>query len=151
MAEILRLPGQPTEEWVQVDVVLPPPSPRIPPGTYQAVSIKLTREEAFRRLNGRLEFDIFDGPAEHGAVLARLPFFFRWPAKKKTLAPNSKLARLLYVAGIRPDRHRRISLDVLRHKLWRVEVGDAEKDSMGLDLMASSTYSVVKCVVEKLT
>jgi hypothetical protein len=152
-ADVIRIqqpegaPGH--EPWVEIEVKLPPPRPRIAPGTYQARSTSLALLEGYNRRTAELTFEVYKGEAAKGIILAKVPLFLTLPGRSG-LSPNSKLARLLYTAGQRPTRTSRISLDVLRHKLWFVEVGDAQKDSAGRALGADSTYSVITAVNRRL-
>jgi len=150
-ATVVPLPtGPQPDEWADIEVRVPPPLPRIEPGRYQAFSARLVKFDAFGRTNLRLDFDVFQGPLEDGVVLGRVPMFLRLPGRKG-LSPTSKLARLLYVAGVQTNRWQKFSLAALRAKAWIVDVGDAEHDSSDGDLAPGVIYSVVKRVVEKLT
>ncbi len=142
--------GEPEPEWAFVEVHLPPPRPRIAPGRYQAISVGLEKFPAYGRSNLLLSFDVFAGDAGVSAIAARLPMFLRLPSKKRGLSPNSKLARLLYVAGLRPRRSERVDLGALRGKLWLVEVVDATHDTVEGALPVDARYSVVKAAVERL-
>jgi len=135
--------------WAHVEVRLPPPRPRVEPGIYQAISVSLTPFNAYDRRNLELGFDVFQGDATDGVLLARLPMFLRLPGKRG-LSPNSKLARLLYVLGVKPTRWTRVDLNVLRGKLWSIEVGDADRDTTNAGLPAGLAYSVVKRVISRL-
>lgn len=146
---VLPLPTPEPEEGGIFEIKLPPPLPRIPPGRYQARSVEFKRFVAFNRENLRLDFDVFDGDATRGIVLAQIPMFMRWPGKK-VLSPNTRLARLFYLAGIRPQRQSKLSLSPLQHKLWRVVVNDAGKDSEDQELPEPVRYSVITQVLERL-
>jgi hypothetical protein len=137
------------ESWADVQVRLPPPRPRIAPGSYQARSATLTAFDAFNRKNLELGFDVFQGEATDGVLLARIPLFIRMPGKRG-LSPNSRLARLLYLLGSQPTRWTKVNLDVLRNKLWFVEIADAEQDSNNDKLSPQLAYSVIKRVISRL-
>lgn len=139
----------PAGEWQALEVVVPRRLPRIPPGEYQGVSIGLKRYEFARRTVLRLDFDVYEGDAGLGPHLARLPYYMRWLGKKP--AATSKVGRLLHVARLESSRGRPVSLTVLAHKLWRIQVADAEHDSKGNPLSPETTYSIVKQVLERLT
>jgi len=142
-------PEQAPATWQSVEVVVPSRLPWIRPGDYEAVSVGLRRYQCYKRLVLRLDFDVFEGSAVDGGLLARLPYYMRWSGKKP--APTSKLGRLLQVAKLQPSRgDRPRSLSVLARKLWRVRVADAERDSEGLELVGDNVYSVVKQVLERL-
>lgn len=151
-AEIIPL-SQPAPvlagEWQTLEVVVPRRLPRISPGQYQGVTIGLKRYEFARRTVLRLDFDVFDGDVGLGRRLARLSYYMRWPGKKP--AATSKLGRLLHVARLEPSRGRPVSLTALAHKIFRIEVADAEHDSGGTPLTPATTYSVVKNVLERLS
>ncbi len=142
---------EPEGEWLHVVVKVPPPRPRIAPGAYQARSATLTKFNAFNRVILEFGFEVYRGEATDGIVLARIPHFVRLPGPKG-LAPSSKLARLLHVAyhGQTPPRWGKLSLSALQHKLWRVVVADAEKDTNGQELPERLRYSVIAQVLERL-
>lgn len=150
-ADVIPLRDEPDGEWIDVAYSIPPPLPRIPAGSYQARSVALRKREAFKRKVLVLEFDVYRGDSLQGDVLARLPMFLRLPGPRG-LSPNSKLARIFYVlyAGTPPSRWGRLPLSVLRGKLWRVQVADAEKDVNDDDLPEAAKYSVVVHVLERL-
>jgi hypothetical protein len=136
--------------WHPVEVVVPPGLPRILPGDYEAVSVGLKKYECFKRQVLRLDFDVFRGPVTNTELLARLPYYMRWTGKRP--APTSKLGRLLQVAKLEPTRRDRPrNLSELAHKLWRVRVADAKKDSEGHELAGDTRYSVITQVLERLT
>lgn len=137
------------DEWPDIEVRVPPRLLRIEPGEYQACSVQLRKFSAFRRENLRLDFEIYEGEVINGIALGRVPMFFRLPGKKG-LSPASKLARLLYMAGAKPTRWERINLNLLRAKLWQVQVGDAEHDAGESPLSIAATYSVIKRVLARL-
>lgn len=138
------------EEWAELEVKLPPPRPRVPPGLYQARTIGLKILDGFDRKTAELLFEVYKGEWTDAIVLATVPMFLRVPGKRG-LSPNSKLARLLYTLGVRPTRYQRVSLSTLKHKLFFVEVADAKKDSEGKPLTEGSTYSVIASVARSLT
>jgi hypothetical protein len=138
----------PAGEWQALEVVIPRRLPRIPPGEYQGVSIGLKRYEFSKRIVVRLDFDVYEGDAGLGQRLERLPYYMRWTKKP---AATSKLGRLLHVARLESSRGRPVSLAALAHKLWRIQVADAEHDSGGDPLTPTTTYSIVKRVLERLT
>lgn len=146
---VIPMPGPDSDPWADLEIKLPPPRPRIDPGIYQARSVRLQMLEGFNRRTVELTFEVYKGELSAGVALARVPMFLRWP-QKKGLSPNSKLARLFYTAGIRPSRGTHVSLDVLRYKLWLVEVGDAKKDANDSQLSTETAYSVIKNVVKRL-
>jgi hypothetical protein len=150
-AEIIPIGGEHQgEEWVELEIKLPPPRPRIPPGLYQARTIGLKILDGFGRKTAELLFEVYKGEWTDAVVLATVPMFLRVPGKKG-LSPNSKLARLLYTMGVRPTRYQRVSLDSLKHKLFFVEVADAKQDSEQKPLTAGSAYSVIANVSRSLT
>ena len=152
-AEIIPLNPDPDPvpaAWQSLEVVVPPGLPRISPGDYEAVSVGLKKYECFKRWVLRLDFDVFRGPVTDGDRLARLPFYARWTGKRP--APTSKLGRLLQVAKLEPTRRDRSrNLSDLAHKLWRVRVADAQKDSEGHELAGDTRYSVITQVLERLS
>ena len=150
-ADVIPIIGQDSEEWLDATISVPPPRPRITPGSYDARSVTLKKFQAFNRMNLELGFDVFKGPAEHGVVLARIPLYCRFPGAKG-LSPNSKLARLFHLLyhGNGPSRWGRLPLSHLRHKLWRVIVADALKDVNDEELPERLRYSIVQHVVERL-
>lgn len=153
-ADVIRMaqpdgePGQ--EPWAEIEVTLPPARPRILPGAYQARSTSLTLLDNYNRRTAELTFEVYKGEFASGVILAKVPLFLALPGSRAGLSPNSKLARLLYTAGQHPTRRSRISLDVLRYKLWFVEVADAKRDSGGRTLGPESTYSVIAAVNRRL-
>lgn len=142
------LPLRPAESQEDVEVLVPRRLPRIPPGDYEAVSVAVRRYQAFTRFVLRLDLDVFDGKATGGRILARLPYYMRWPGKRP--APTSKLGRLLHVTGLEGKRGQRVALSVLTRKLFRVRVADAAHDSEGNSLPTEHTYSVVSEILERL-
>ena len=128
-------------DWADVEVICAGQRPRIPPGRYQARSTTLKKFDAYSRSNLELAFDVYDGDATNGRVLARIPMFLR---DSKHLRPNTKLWRLLSLVGAEPRPRARITLHSLRHKLFVVEINDTKKHSAG------PAYSVVGSVLEKL-
>jgi hypothetical protein len=153
-ADVIPIGGEDVGgEWVQDLVVkVPAPRPRITPGSYEARSVSLTKFSAFNRMNLELGFDVFQGPAVNGVVLARIPLYTRLPGPKG-LSPNSKLARLFHLlhhGSATPTRWGRLPLAALRNKLWRVVVADAEKDVNDETLPEKLRYSVIQQVVERL-
>jgi hypothetical protein len=77
--------------------------------------------------------------------------FIRLPEGGDKLSPNSRLATMLYMLGqVRGDKIRAQNLEVLRHKLWRVEVTDTQQDHSGrLKNTEIEPYSVVRRVVAR--
>jgi hypothetical protein len=135
--------------WQPIEVVVPPRLPRITPGEYGAVTVGCRRYEAFRRQVLRLDFDVYSGPVTNGGVvIATVPLYLRWSGKKPT--PTSKLGRLLHIARLEPSRRPVSLLSALAHKLWRVNVSDAQHDSKGDPLSEATTYSVISQVLERL-
>lgn len=134
--------GAPGGAWGEVEVRLPPPRPRIAPGAYEARSATCHVFASFGRTNIEIGFDVYRGPWMDNDVLARIPYFVRY---SKRLTPQSRLAQLLYQAGVVPARHHNVSLRVLENKLWAVQVGDTEQTASG-----TLPYSVVKSVVRHL-
>ena len=51
---------------------------------------------------------------------------------------------------MKPPRWTRVDLNVLRGKLWSIEVGDADRDTTNAGLPAGLAYSVVKRVISRL-
>ncbi len=111
---------------------------------------------AYRRRCLALLFDIYAEPFEAGIVLARIPMYFRLPAHGRRLSMSSKLMRLFALLGPLPRRLDRLPMNTLRHRLWRVEVGDvgvsSEPDGQGRPrpLHTTQRYSVVRAVVERI-
>ena len=136
-------------QWADVQVRLPPARPRITPGLYQARSASLRIFDAFNRKNLELGFDVFEGEATDGVLLARIPLFIRMPGKRG-LSPNSRLARLLYLVGPQPTRWTKVNLDMLRNKLWFVEIADTEQDSKNDKLSPQLAYSVIRRMISRL-
>jgi hypothetical protein len=130
------------------------PVPRLQAGYYEARSTSLRRARTYQRPYIEAWFDIFDGPAVNGQILARLPCYFRLPDNGR-LAPSSKLFRWIQLLGS-PIRRDRIPLRSLLFKLWRVEVGDvttgadAGPDGQHRALHERQRYSVVRVVIERL-
>jgi hypothetical protein len=121
------------------------------PGAYWGRSVSLRKYEAFDRPVLELGFDIYEGEPAASVVLARLPMFIRLPRSGDRLSPNSRLAMMLYMLSqVRGDKIRAQSLDVLRSKLWRVEVDDTRQDHSGkLKDTNIEPYSVVRRVVAR--
>jgi hypothetical protein len=142
--------GPHDDHWDDVEVKLGPKRPRIAPGLYEAVSVSLRTFSAFNRENLELGFNVFDGAATDGVVLARIPKFFRKPARGKPLPPGSDLAAMFYLLGQSPRRATATNLRTLRGKLWRVEIADADFDSRQRKVATNESYSVVRRVVERL-
>jgi hypothetical protein len=145
--------GEATDDWRDDIVVkVAAPRPRLTPGSYEARSVSLTKFNAFNRLNIELGFDVYEGRAERGVVLARIPLYARLPGARG-LSANSKLARLFHLlhhGAATPPRWGRLPLSQLRHKLWRVIVADAMKDTNDEELPERLRYSVIQQVVERL-
>lgn len=140
------------EEWVELEIKLPPPRPWIPAGLYQARTLGLKILDGFDRKTAELLFEVYKGEWTDAVVLATVPMFLRIPGKKG-LSPNSKMARLLYTIGTRPTRYQRVSLTTLKHKVFFVEVADAKKDAEGKPLTPGpegTAYSVIANVVRRL-
>jgi hypothetical protein len=141
------------EEWADVAYKIPAPLPHIPPAAYQARSVALKRRDAFKRSTLVLEFDVYRGDYMHNVVLAPLPMYVRLPGAAG-VSPHSKLARLFHVfyfgGQTLPRWGSRLPLNVLKNKLWRVEVADADQDSEGRDLPEATKWSVVVQVLERL-
>ncbi len=135
-------PRQPDDE-----IILARPLPRIAPGIYQATTVRVTHGNAFDRRYVVAWFDVFDGLAEHGRVLARVPGYFRLP-KARRLAPSSKLAR--WIQLLPPTRRDRLPLRTLEHKLWLGEIADCVEDQAQRDLAPAQHYSVVRTITERL-
>lgn len=133
--------------WPDLRIELAPRLLRIEPGDYQARSVAVHPFRAFKRRNLRLDFEIYEGEAANGVVLGRVPMFC--PLPERRLSPSAKLARLFALLGVQL-RGDRLPLEKLRYRLWRVEVGDAVKDSTGAPLALPLRYSVIKTVVEHL-
>lgn len=129
---------------------------RILPARYEARSLTCSKRysEFYRREYLQIEFDVFQGPAASGDVIARLPCFFRLPHSGR-LGRKSKLYRVFQLLGV-PLRRDRLSPSALKHKLWLVEVGDvvvsSEKDLSGKQrpLHNLQRYSIVKTILERL-
>jgi hypothetical protein len=138
------------DRWDYFEVKLPPRRLRIAPGIYEAVSASLRVFSAFDRQNLEIGFDVFEGEAMDGVVLARIPKFLRKPPMRKPLPQNSDFARLFYLLGLNPRKVTGTNVRVLRGKLWRAQGGDAERDSRQRKLAENETYSVVKRIVERL-
>jgi hypothetical protein len=126
----------------------------VPEGLYEARSVTVRRRTAYKRSYIEARFQLFDGPAEHGTILATgVPGFF--PIRGAVLAPSSNLARwvqLLNPAG----RRDRLPLRILERKLWRVQVVDVltshERGRNGKPkpLPDALRYSKVAAVLERL-
>jgi hypothetical protein len=150
-AEIIGLstPVSSSTPWEEIRVILPPPRPRIEPGQYQARTVGLKRLETYGRQTAEILFEIYRDEWTAANVLAIVPCYVPLPGKRG-LSPNSKLCRMLNLAGIKPSRKTQTSLAVLKHKVFLVQIGDNEKDGDGLPVTADSAYSVVKRVLERL-
>src|SRR5262245_33478840 len=143
-----------SEEWPDISVRLGPVDPLIPPGdydayasSYESVSMRVGNQVVHRLV---LLFEIRGGP-HHGA---RLRFFLPLPPRNrsgflKSLAPSSKLYRSWVVAnnGRHPARRDRLSLDVFRHKLFRIRVRTTISDRTQQTLAACNQYSVVEALL----
>jgi len=154
--EHLRSVPTPRDEaWDSVEVALPAPSLRIEPGTYDAVCCGLRKmPPMYGRSVIQLSFDVFpQNGLGTSPGLGRVPMYVTLSTKRR-LSPKSKLARLLFLAGVQPGP--RVSLVCLRHKAWRIEVVDAQRDSGSgpgakqRELPTVVRYSVVSRVVERL-
>src|SRR5262249_157594 len=138
------------DPWEDFDVKLSPRRPRIRAGIYEAKSVTLVRFSAFGRENLELGFDVYQGEATNGLVIARIPKFFRKPGKGQPLPRNSDLAKLFYLLGLSPRKVTAARMNALRGKIWRVQVGDAEHDGRGRVLDEHERYSIIKRVLERL-
>lgn len=142
--------------WPDLRVVLEAPRPRIAPGLYEARSVDLKTFSVFRRRCLALYFDVYEGEAVGGRVIARVPMYFRLPRLDRPLRSSSKLARVFQLVNPSARRRDRLPLNVLRSKLWRVEVGDvaegSERDERGHGraLHQAQRYSIVRAVLERL-
>lgn len=148
---VVALHSTTCECWTTVSVRVAPPRPSITPGPYWGRSVAAKTYKAFDRTILELGFDIFDGNPGDGAVLARLPMFIRLPPAGAKLSPNSRLASMLYMLGqVRGERVTSQNLDILRFKLWRVEVGDTKQDHTGsIKDSEIQSYSVVRRVLAR--
>jgi hypothetical protein len=154
-ADIRPLRGAPCVESLPaadggevLEVRILPPWPRIPAAIYEARSVKLRTQFAFKRRYVEALFDIYDGEFIGGRVLARLPGFFPLPALRRPLARSSALAR--WITLLSPYRLDRIPLRTLEHKLWRVRVADVVTSHARNLLSAPLIYSKVAEVLEHL-
>jgi hypothetical protein len=146
-----------TAPWPDLKVPAAPTLARIPPGSYEAVTVGLDAFSVFQRRALALWCDIYSGSAlDGGTVLARIPAYFRLPQPGRPLSPSSKLCRLFDLVGPRPRRLDRLPMQKLRGKLFRVEVGDvvltSEKgpDGQQRPMAAENVYSVIRTFVERL-
>jgi hypothetical protein len=135
-----------TTTWPDLALAVAATPARIRAGVYDGHSVTLHTFRAFGRRSLRIDFNIFEGGYERGVVIAKIPAFFRVP--EGSLASSSKLARLLDLVEPRARRQHRIKIDVLRDKLFRVEVGDVLKGANAEALTRS--YSVVRQVLERI-
>lgn len=146
------------EAWPDLKISASASFARIPPGRYQARTVELSSFSVFHRRALTLWCEIYHGDAlSRGAVLARIPAYFRLPPVGRPLSPASKLARLFdLVLGPRPKRLDRLPMNKLRGKLFVVEVGDvvvtSEKgpDGRPRPLPNPNVYSVIKAFVERV-
>lgn len=154
-ADALDRLGADHESWPDLSVRAAPRPPRIKAGVYEARSVDLKSFTAYRRRCVSLHFDVYAPNFVDGTVLARLAMYCRLPASGHRLSPSSKLARLFDLVGYQ-GRRDRLPMNLLRNKLWRVEVGDvrcsADADDTGRPrpLADAQQYSVVRAVVERL-
>jgi len=131
--------------------------PLIPPGEYDAyakaadiVIMRFGRQSAERLV---IVFEIRGGPRDG----AHLRFIVPLPPRKrgvfgKSPAPSSKFFRAWVVAncGRRPDRSDRMSLEVFRHKLFRIRVRTVQNDRNQERLPECNQYSVVDALLERI-
>ena len=147
------VPFRPGHRWEDVRVRVGPPRPRIEPGTYEAVSVGLRRNDRFDRRGIELLFNIYEGQVGASRVLASdVAMFISLPAKKDgALSPNSRLAQMLGMLDqVRRDRYRTYDLSVLEGKVWRVLVDDTKQDHSGkLKDTELVPYSVVRRVLSR--
>jgi hypothetical protein len=141
--------GSQSEPWAEGEIRVPAPLPRFPAGVYQARSARLERFPAFERENLALWFELFQGEANRGIILGRVPMFLRLPGKRG-LSPRSRLAQLFYLIGVKPQRSSKLPLSVLRDKLWLIRIDDARRDTRGHEVPDSLRYSLVTQVLERL-
>ena len=130
------------DHWEHIEVFVQP-LVRIPAGRYPARSGQLTRLTAWGRPTFVVDFDIFATDALLEPHLARLPMYLTAPGPRGA-TPRSKLGRWLKAAGL-PLGRRRVPLDALQHKLWRVKVADVTRDYERQAL--EEPYSVVRSVL----
>jgi len=140
------VPLESAGRWETIEVRVSPPRPQIAPGTYWARSVSLRKYTAFNRTILELQFDVYKAAPEDSPVLARVPMFVRLPKSGDRLSANCRLASMLRMLGlVRSDRVQAQNLDVLRGKLWRVEVADTKQDQGGpLKDTDLKPYSVVR-------
>jgi len=142
----------PDLEGIQVE----PSRDRILPGDYVARSVRLEPFIAFRRRSLAIWFDIYKGTFEQGEIIAHVPMYFRLPDKGGRLGPSSKLARTFDLIQPRTRRRDRLPMNVLRNRLWLVEVGDCvtgaphERQRQGRSLHERQVYSVIRAVKEHI-
>jgi hypothetical protein len=145
----LSTPGSSSKPWEEIRVIVPPPRARIEPGQYEARTVGLKRLETYGRRTAEIHFEIYRGEWVTNDVLTIIPCYVTLPGKRG-LSPNSKLCRLLNLAGIKPSRKTEVSLTFLQYKVFLVQVGDNEKDGDGFPSTADNAYSVVKRVLKRL-
>jgi len=147
------VPLRPGHRWEDVRVRVGPPRPRIAPGTYEAITVGLRRNDRFDRRGVELLFNVYEGQVCASPVIAYdVAMFISLPAKKDgSLSPNCRLAQMLGMLDqVRRDKYRTYDLSVLEGKVWRVLVDDTKQDHTGklkdTDLVP---YSVVRRVLSR--
>jgi hypothetical protein len=128
-------PASGESDWPDVDVRLGYDAPPLlPPGDYTA-RLRCIKKRFSHGSQPRLFFDFAIVEGDHaGAVIQ---FICTLPGQPKgsqrfgRVAPSSRFFRAWVIAqgGQRPSRHDRMSLDVFRHRLFRIRVRTVEEGS----------------------
>jgi hypothetical protein len=133
------------------------PPPLLPPGEYDAYAeyahfetFKFGRQKA-ERLVVRLE--VRGGPYDG----TKLNFYCPAPERKngafrRPVGARTKFYRSWVVAnaGRQPERGQTMSLDVFRHKLFRIRVRTVPMDRNQSPLSRCNRYSIVDALVERI-
>ena len=146
------------DDWRDLEYPVGKSLPRVTPGIYLARTLDRKVIDCYKRSALVLSFDLFETDEPTSTVIARVPMFFRLPARQgRPLSPTSKLARLFdLVLGPRSYRLDRLPMNALRHKLFHVEVGDCRTSSTQDDrgnhrgLHDVCVYSVVRSVLDRV-
>jgi hypothetical protein len=147
------VPFRPGHRWEDVRVRVGPARPRIEPGTYEAISVGLRRNDRFDRRGVELLFNVYEGQVCASPVIAYdVAMFISLPVKKDgSLSPNCRLAQMLGMLDqVRRDKYRTYDLSVLEGKVWRVVIDDTKQDHTGkLENTELVPYSVVRRVLSR--
>lgn len=146
------------DDWRDLEYPVGKSLTRVSPGIYLARTVDRRVIDCYKRRSLVLHFDLFESDEPTSNVIARVPGYYRLPARQgKPISATSKLARLFdVVLGPRTYRLDRLPMNALRHKLLHVEVGDCRTSSTQDDegrhrgLHDSCVYSVVRSVLDRV-